>query len=154
MLWKYRLLYYIILKMQIITCRLWTKNCKFFKQIKKGLDKAQANVYNNTCSQKKIYASVLELADRHVWGACVAWRTGSSPVTRSAWPHRTIFCSSVRFLFVYSVQGKSAVGLSYKMRVSMDSICGGLWLFSIRLCSIREKYHNHYFGNWSKLGTR
>ena len=26
---------------------------------------------------------MLELADRHVWGACVAWRTGSSPVTRT-----------------------------------------------------------------------
>ena len=29
-------------------------------------------------------ASVLELADRHVWGACVVRRTGSSPVTRTS----------------------------------------------------------------------
>lgn len=29
------------------------------------------------------YASVLELADRHVWGACVEWRMGSSPITRT-----------------------------------------------------------------------
>ena len=28
-------------------------------------------------------ASVLELVDRHVWGACVNRRTGSSPVTRT-----------------------------------------------------------------------
>ena len=56
--------------------------------------------------------------------------------------------------FVYGGQGKSAVGISHKMRVSVDSVCGGLWLFSIRLCSVREKYHKHYFGNWSKVGAK
>ena len=29
------------------------------------------------------YASVLELADRHVWGACVVTRMGSNPITRT-----------------------------------------------------------------------
>ena len=35
--------------------------------------------------------------------------------------------------FVYGGQGKSAVGISHKMRVSVDSVCGGLWLFSIQI---------------------
>ena len=40
--------------------------------------------------------------------------------------------------FVYGGQGKSAVGISHKVRVSVDSVCGGLWLFSIQIWSARK----------------
>ena len=39
----------------------------------------------------------------------------------------------VQPFFVYGGQEKSAVGISHKMRISVDSVCGGLRLFSIRL---------------------
>ena len=122
------------------------------KKFQKPLDKSTMMRYNLYCCWKSTrYASVLELADRHVWGACVSRRTGSSPVTRTSNQGCT---EKVQPFFVYSGQGKSAVGISYKMRISVDSVCGGLWLFSIQIWSAREKYHNHYFGNWSKVGTR
>ena len=53
------------------------------------VDKGGYPCYNISCrwetsgSPREINASVLELVDRHVWGACVDRRTGSSPVTRT-----------------------------------------------------------------------
>ena len=57
-------------------------------------------------------ASVLELADRHVWGACVAWRTGSSPVTRTRiGEQKRCTCKKLRIFGVFSrFRGKNYKG--------------------------------------------
>ena len=52
------------------------------KKITIGLDNSSKNVYSIVVF-KMIYARVLELADKHVSEACVARRTGSTPVSRT-----------------------------------------------------------------------
>ena len=67
------------------------------KKFQKPLDKSRMMRYNLYCCWKSTrYASVLELADRHVWGACVSRRTGSSPVTRT---RRSDWRRSVAFFY-------------------------------------------------------
>lgn len=49
-----------------------------------GLDNSLKREYSIVVF-KMIYARVLELADKHVSEACVARRTGSTPVSRTIW---------------------------------------------------------------------
>ena len=58
------------------------KNSSNQKNIKTGLDNRHKRVYSIVVF-KMIYARVLELADKHVSEACVARRTGSTPVSRT-----------------------------------------------------------------------
>ena len=63
------------------------------------------------------YASVLELADRHVWGACVVTRMGSNPITRTIEQSILTF---VRFKHIVSTSKEVDFLHLMKERIDLD----------------------------------